>query len=467
MADTITVNVSGRRFEIGRDVLSRFPDSTLGRLTSSTQKEVFFERPMSGFKSVLGYHQTGHLHVPASMCLGAVQDELAFWGLTINDLEPCCKRNLNKFNKLQRDLESFEKSMKDDHDTFNSRGCCQLTGSRLTKGRRCLWSLLDQPFSSILARIYFAVSSLMVVLSVVVVFLQSMEEFKKDMTLELWRLYYGAQFQEHEDQIRVMLSSSSAEINELLAQHNQTAEELITNFTLPDDVLFENEVFDNIGIFCTSFFMLELLLRVLSCPSITRFFKSIMNWVDILAVAFACSNAIHHHVSPPERFRENSLDYLGAFQILRVLRLFRLAKHVTGAKVLKYTVFTSCKEFGFMVLLIVINTIVFGTLVFTVNEETMKDLPFAAWWAIVTMTTVGYGDVVPSNYPGRFVGVLCAAMGIMTLALTVPLLVDNFVTFYSYASDFRGSEKVTKLKKDKVSPVMVSEDDNPTTNRDK
>lgn len=81
------------------------------------------------------------------------QDELAFWGLTINDLDPCCKRNLNKFNKLQRDLESFEKSMKDDHDTFSSRGCCQLTGSRLTKGRRCLWSLLDQPFSSIPARV--------------------------------------------------------------------------------------------------------------------------------------------------------------------------------------------------------------------------------------------------------------------------------------------------------------------------
>ncbi|XP_046562472.1 shaker-related potassium channel tsha2-like isoform X2 [Haliotis rubra] len=388
MADIITVNVSGRRFEIGRDVLSRFPDSTLGRLTSSTQKEVFFQRPAAVFKSVLGYHQTGHLHLPSSMCLGAVQ-------------------------------------------------------------------------------IYFAVSSLMVILSVLVVFLQSMDSFKQGMTLELWKEYYGSQFQEHEDRIRVLTSSSSAEVNEILEKHNQTTKELMHNFTLPANVFLENEVFDIIGVSLTLFFLLELLLRLLTCPSIIRFFKSIMNWVDILSVAFACTDSIFHHFRRSEKFKETSMDYLGAFQIVRVLRLFRLAKHITGAKVLKYTVFTSYKEFGFIILLIFINTIVFGTLAYTVNADKMEDLPFAAWWAMVTMTTVGYGDVVPSNHEGRFVGVLCACMGIMTLALTVPLLVDNFVTFYSYASRTSDAKELTRMEKVKVSPVEVCEADDRTEHGDK
>ncbi|XP_067659029.1 potassium voltage-gated channel protein egl-36-like isoform X2 [Haliotis asinina] len=383
MAGIITVNVSGRRFEIGRDVLSRFPDSTLGRLTSSTQKEVFFQRPTAVFKSVLGYHQTGHLHLPASMCLGAVQ-------------------------------------------------------------------------------VYFVMSSLMVILSVLVVFLQSMDCFKTTMTFDLWKEYYGDQFEDHKDQIRVLTSSNPGEIKDILVKHNKTTTQLIQNYTLPSGVLLDNEVFDIIGVSLTFFFLLELLLRLLTCPNIIRFFMSIMNWVDILAVVIACTDFIFHHLRRIEQFKENSMDYLGAFQILRVLRLFRLAKHITGAKVLKYTVLTSYKEFGFMILLIFINTIVCGTLAYTVNADKMKDLPFAAWWAMVTMTTVGYGDVVPSNHEGRLVGVLCACMGIMTLALTVPLLVDNFVTFYSYASRNSDSKELTRMEKVKVAPVMACESDDRT-----
>ena len=65
-------------------------------------------------------------------------------------------------------------------------------------------------------------------------------------------------------------------------------------------------------------------------------------------------------------------------------------------------------------------------------QNDFNSIPLGLWWALVTMTTVGYGDMVPKTYLGMFVGALCALGGVLTVALPVPVIVSNFEMYYSH-----------------------------------
>ncbi len=64
----------------------------------------------------------------------------------------------------------------------------------------------------------------------------------------------------------------------------------------------------------------------------------------------------------------------------------------------------------------------------SLNE--FSSIPAGFWWAVVTMSTVGYGDMIPQTVMGKLVGSSCALVGILTLSLPVPIIVSNFTYYY-------------------------------------
>ena len=60
------------------------------------------------------------------------------------------------------------------------------------------------------------------------------------------------------------------------------------------------------------------------------------------------------------------------------------------------------------------------------EESGFTDIPTAFYWVIITMTTVGYGDIFPTSGLGKFVGTFCAISGALTMSLPLPIIVSNF-----------------------------------------
>ena len=151
--------------------------------------------------------------------------------------------------------------------------------------------------------------------------------------------------------------------------------------------------------------------------------------------------------------KENEI--LEFFSIIRIMRLFKLTRHSPGLKILVHTFKASAHELSLLVFFLVLGIVVFASLVFyaerTQHNPTndFDSIPVGLWWAIVTMTTVGYGDMVPKTYLGMFVGSLCALTGVLAIALPVPVIVSNFALFYSHT---QARAKLPK-KRRRVLPV--------------
>uniref|UniRef100_A0A914S1A1 Ion transport domain-containing protein n=1 Tax=Parascaris equorum TaxID=6256 RepID=A0A914S1A1_PAREQ len=73
---------------------------------------------------------------------------------------------------------------------------------------------------------------------------------------------------------------------------------------------------------------------------------------------------------------------------------------------------------------------------------------------IVTMTTIGYGDMTPHTYLGRIIGSVCALAGVLTIALPVPVIVSNFAMYYSHT---QARSKMPKKRRGVLSLDQVSD----------
>mgnify|MGYP000236919235 CR=1 FL=1 len=125
---------------------------------------------------------------------------------------------------------------------------------------------------------------------------------------------------------------------------------------------------------------------------------------------------------------------LRVVRLARIVRIAKLSRHSRNLNTLMKTMKTSLRELSFLMLFFIMSMILFATFIYfcEVNDNAtmFPSIPSAFWWAIVTMTTVGYGDLYPITAPGKVVGFICAICGVLCIALPVPSIVSNFHRLY-------------------------------------
>ena len=156
-----------------------------------------------------------------------------------------------------------------------------------------------------------------------------------------------------------------------------------------------------------------------------------MNWIDLGAVL---PFYIQLFLSSSDL---KTIIVLRVVRLIRVFRIFKLSRHSYGLQILGHTLRASFSELFLLAFFLSIGVIIFSSIIFyaekDVNPVMFPTIPHGFWWAVVTMTTLGYGDVVPKSWQGKIVGSLCAICGVLMIALPVPVIVSNFSLYYSHA----------------------------------
>lgn len=202
--------------------------------------------------------------------------------------------------------------------------------------------------------------------------------------------------------------------------------------------------------FCVVWFSLEYVVRLLHSKSKLEFLQSPLNIID--AAAILPYYVLQFLEVKDETVEDivadagmSTLDKLGLVlrvtRALRILYVMRLARHSLGLQTLGLTIHRSMTDFGLLLLFMCVAITLFSPLVHLAESDLAPDaarmsqlsfssIPISYWWAIIAVTTVGYGDMVPHSIPGQLIAFISILAGILILSFPTTSIFHTFYRVY-------------------------------------
>ncbi|KAL4617252.1 potassium voltage-gated channel subfamily V member 2-like [Arapaima gigas] len=426
----LNINVGGKAYQISYRVAARYPKTRIGRLATYRDhnrkldlcddyivqnNEYFFDRDPDIFRSIFNFYRTGILCIKDELCPRNFLEEINYWGVRIKNTQRCCRISfeerqdeINEQLKVQRELQA-EVEIEENEELFR--------GMAFGPTRWVIWNLMEKPFSSVTAKLMAVASSFFVLVSLVAMTLNTVEEM----------------------QYKTAAGQPSG----------RTYGEYVETF-------------------CIAFFTIEFLLRLVSTPDLRHFCKSALNAVDLIAILpLYLQMALEYFENEDYGRHGHDIEKVGRVgkvgQVLRIMRLMRifrilkLARHSTGLRAFGFTLRQCYQQVGCLFLFIAMGIFTFSAMVYTVEHDVHKtnftSIPHAWWWAAVSISTVGYGDMFPETHLGRIFAFACISFGIILNGMPISILYNKFSDYYSklksheYTSSLKNRGKVRFTKR--------------------
>lgn len=173
--------------------------------------------------------------------------------------------------------------------------------------------------------------------------------------------------------------------------------------------------------FFTVLFTIEYLFRIYSARKRWRYVTSFYGLVDLLAIIPGYLSLLY--IGP------QYLLVIRGLRLLRVFRILKLTRFLGEAEVLMQAIRTSLPKITVFLFTVMTVVLLIGSLLYVIEGPVygFTSIPIAMYWAIVTLTTVGYGDIVPGTALGKFLantimilgyGIIAVPTGIITVELS-------------------------------------------------
>lgn len=173
--------------------------------------------------------------------------------------------------------------------------------------------------------------------------------------------------------------------------------------------------------FITAVFLLEYILRIWVLERPVKYIFSFYGIIDLMAIL---PNFLGLVLTGGQ-----SLMVIRAVRLLRVFRIFKLSRYTSAGRTLAKALYRSREKIFMFISVIVTMVVIFGTIMYLVEGEKngFTSIPVSIYWAVVTLTTVGYGDISPVTGFGQFLASIVMIMGYAIIAVPTGIVTSEMM----------------------------------------
>lgn len=171
----------------------------------------------------------------------------------------------------------------------------------------------------------------------------------------------------------------------------------------------------------TFIFTIEYILRILIIHRPVRYIFSFFGIIDLLSVIPTYLSLFF--------VGYQSLIVIRMLRLLRVFRILKLTRYTQAGRTLMRALWASREKISVFLFFILITVVIMGTIMYLIEGETngFSSIPLSIYWAIVTLTTVGYGDISPATPFGQFIASLIMIMGYAVIAVPTGIITSEII----------------------------------------
>ena len=183
-------------------------------------------------------------------------------------------------------------------------------------------------------------------------------------------------------------------------------------------------------------FTVELIVRVSVAPTFRHVIRDPFMWFDFLGILPFFGILATRGYDYCENLDEEA-GFLPALYSLRVIRLLKLARHFQGSVILAEAIKASLGALTVPYFFLFVATVLFASILYYLEKQSLGEdsafgsIPHAMWFMVVTMTTVGYGDVAPLSTAGKLITTFAMNFGILFLSMPLAIVGNNFTVVWS------------------------------------